>query len=126
VDAEGILGLVTAGAMVVDGLYFKRVQGAPYWYTQLEETSIIKVRHVLQSGLQLEDICATNKFPRACNRLEATRKNAGKISMQEHETIMEEAERWDRLEYNDNDGSEEEEGEDSDDEEDECESDLEL
>ncbi len=46
--------------------------------------------------------------------------------MQEHETIMEEAERRDRLEYNDNDGSEEDEGEDSGDEEDECESDLEL
>ena len=33
-----------------------------------------------------------NKLPWACNRLEATRKNVGKISMQEHETIMEEAE----------------------------------
>ncbi len=126
-DAEGILGIVTAGAMVADGLYFNRVQRAPYdWYTQLEETSIIKVRHVLQSGLQLKEICAMNKLPRACNQLEATRKNAGKISMQEHETIMEEAERHDRLEYNDNNGSEEDEGEDSDVKEDECESDLDL
>ncbi len=25
-DAEGILGIVMAGAMVVDGLYFNRVQ----------------------------------------------------------------------------------------------------
>ena len=32
-DAEGISGIVTAGAMVVDGLYFNRVQQAPYWYT---------------------------------------------------------------------------------------------
>ncbi len=126
VDAEGISGIVTAGAIVVDGLYFNRVQQAPYWYTQSEETTIIEVRHVLQSGLQLEEICATNKLPRACNRLEVTQKNAGKISMQEHETIMEEAERRDRLEYNNNDGSEEEEGEDSDDKEDECESNLEL
>jgi hypothetical protein len=78
--------------------------------------SIIKVRHV----------CVTNKLPRACNRLEATRKNARKISMQEHETIMEEAERRDRLEYNNGNGSEEDEGKDSDDKEDECESDLEL
>jgi hypothetical protein len=46
--------------------------------------------------------------------------------MQEHESIMEEAERCDRLEYNDDDGSEEDEGEDSDDKEDEGESDLEL
>ena len=81
---------------------------------------------MLQSGLQLEEICTTNKLPRACNRLEATRKNAGKISMQEHETIMEEAERRDRLEYNDDNGSEEDKGKDSDDKEDECESDLTL
>ena len=78
--------------------------------------SIIKVRHV----------CVTNKSPRACNRLEATRKNARTISMQEHETIMEVAERHDRLEYNNGNGSEEDEGEDSDDKEDECESNLEL
>jgi len=88
--------------------------------------SIIEVRHVLRSGLQLEEISETNKLPRACNRLEATRKNAGKISMQEHETIMEEAARRDMLEYNDDDGSEEEEDEDSDNKEDESESDLEL
>jgi hypothetical protein len=79
-----------------------------------------------RGGSQLEEICARNKLPPACNPLEATRKNAGKISMQEHETIMEEAERRDRLEYNNNDGSEEVKGEVSDDKEDECESNLEL
>ncbi len=57
-------------------------------------------------GLQLEEICAANKMPRACNQLEATKKNAGEISMQQHETIMEEAKRNDRLECNDDDGSE--------------------
>ena len=66
-DAEGMLGIVMAGVMVVDGLYFNRVQRAPYWYTQSEEMSIIEVRHVLQSGLQLEEISETNKLPRACN-----------------------------------------------------------
>jgi hypothetical protein len=115
VDAEGISGIVTAGAMVVDGLYFNRVQRAPYWYTQSGETSIIEVKHVLRSGLHLEEISVTNKLPRACNRLEATRKNAGKITMQEHETIMEEAERRDRLEYNDDEDNESKE-EESDDE----------
>ena len=121
VDAEGISGIVTAGAMVVDGLYFNRVQRAPYWYTQSEERSIIEVKHVLRSGLHLEEISVTNKLPRACNQLEATRKNAGKFTMQEHEIIMEEAERRDRLEYNDDEGSEADEGEDSDGEEDESE-----
>ncbi len=87
---------------------------------------MIKVRHVLQSGLQLEEICKTNKLPWACNRLEATRKNAGEILMQEYETMMEEAERRVRLEYNGNDGSEGDKGEDSDNKEDECARNLEL
>jgi hypothetical protein len=87
--------------------------------------SIIEVRHVLQSGLQLEEISETNKLSWACNRFEATRKNAGKISMQEHETVMEEAARHDRLEYNSDDGSEEDEDKDSENKEDESESDLE-
>jgi hypothetical protein len=115
-DAEGMSGIVTAGVMVVDGLYFNKVQRAPYWYTQSEELSIIEVRHVLRSGLQLEEISETNKLP------------SGKISMQEHETIMKEAARHDRLEYNDDDGSEEDkdEDEDSENEDDESESDLEL
>jgi hypothetical protein len=46
--------------------------------------------------------------------------------MQEHETIVEEAVRRNRLEYNKDNGSEEDKGKDSDKEEDECESHLEL
>ena len=72
----------------------------PYWYTQSELMTVVKVRHVLWSGLQLEEISATNNLPLACNRLDATRKRAGKIAVEEHEEIMEKAERHDRLEYN--------------------------
>ena len=52
--------------------------------------------------MQLKEISATNKLPLACNRLDATQKRAGKIAVEEHEAIMEEAERHDRLEYNEN------------------------
>ncbi len=43
-----------------------------------------------------------NKLPQACNRLDVTQKNSHKIASQNHEAIMEEAEKCDRLEYNDN------------------------
>ena len=74
---------------------------APYWYTQLELTTVIDVRHVLQSGLQLEleEINATNKLPLACNRMDTAWKRAVKITTQEHEAIVEEAVRCDRLEF---------------------------
>ena len=55
---------------------------------------------MLRSGLQLKEISETNKLPLACNRLDATQKRAVKIMTQEHEAIMEEAGRRDRLEFN--------------------------
>ena len=95
-DAEGVSGVIAAGAMVVDAVYFNMVGSAPYWYTQSELTTVVEVRHVLRSGLQMEEISAANKLPLACNRLEATLKRAGKIATQEHEEIMEEAGRRNR------------------------------
>ncbi len=46
-DTEGMSGVINAGAMVVDVIFFNRFQRAPYWYMLLEETTIVEVRHVL-------------------------------------------------------------------------------
>ena len=35
-DTEGMSGIIDAGAMVIDGLYYNRVQRAPYWYMPSE------------------------------------------------------------------------------------------
>jgi hypothetical protein len=94
--------------MVVDAVYFNMVGRVPYWYTQSELTTVVEVRHVLQSGLQMEEISATNKLPLACNRLDATRKRAVKITTQEHEA-MEEAGRCDRLDFSEDEDSDDEE-----------------
>ena len=90
--AEGVSGVIVAGAMYMVGC-------APYWYTQLELTMVIEVRHVLWSGLQLEEISATNKLPLACNRLDMAWKRAVKRTAQEDEAIVEEAGRCVRLEF---------------------------
>jgi hypothetical protein len=99
-ETEGVSGVIAAGAMVVDAVYFNMIECAPYWYTQSELTAVVEVRHVLWSRLRLEEISATNKLPLTCNRLEATWKRAGKIATQEHEVIMEEAGRRDMLDFN--------------------------
>ncbi len=61
-------GMIVAESMVVDPLYFNRVEHAPYWYTQSGETTVVKVRHVLRTGLEMEEISMRNKLPQACNR----------------------------------------------------------
>ncbi len=69
---------------------------------------MIEVRFVLRSDLEMEEVSAANLLPRACNRIEATRQEAHRVTMLDHEAIMEEAERSDRLKYDEETKSEEE------------------
>ncbi len=64
---------------------------------------------MLWSGLQLEKISAMDTLPLACNRLEAMWGKAVRVSLFDHETIMEEAEKLDRLEYDEEDKREDNE-----------------
>jgi hypothetical protein len=105
-DTEGMAGMISAGTMVVEGVYYNRVKRAPYWYTPSEVRAVFEMRHVLWTGLQLLDISRENTLPNACNRMEATRQKAVKVAAYEHNQIMEEAERRDQLEYEHEDEAE--------------------
>jgi hypothetical protein len=112
-DTDGMSRTIGAGTMVVDTLYFNRVERAPHWYTQSKETTVAEVRYVLLTGLHLLPISKTNKLPTACNRREAAQKKAVKVTLLD-EVIMEEAGKWDQLEYNvDDDDSNNESKEES-------------
>ena len=91
---------------MVEGVFFNRVKRAPYWYTPSTVRGVFEMRHVLWTGLQLLDISSDNVLPNACNRMEATRQKAVKVAAYEHNKIMEEAERRDRLEYDPDDEDE--------------------
>jgi hypothetical protein len=78
-DTGGISGMIPAGSMVVDGLYFNRVQQAPLWYKPSGNTTVAEVKHVLRTGLQLQPIGMTNALPNACARVEAMQKKAIKV-----------------------------------------------
>jgi hypothetical protein len=64
---------------------------------------VVEVKYVLQTGLQLQPISTTNALPNACARVEAIRKKAIKELTLDHEAIMEEATKRDRLEYEEDD-----------------------
>jgi hypothetical protein len=117
---EGMSGVIGAGVMVADALYFNRVKRAPYWYTVSGTTTVVEVRYALKTGLKLETIDDdNNKLPQTCNQKEATRQNAVRVTLLDHEEIMEEAGRRDRLEY---DAEEETKDEDEDEDDGESES----
>ncbi len=69
------------------------------WYTPPGDTTVVEVKYVLRTGLQLQPISTTNALPNACARVKAMRKKAIKVSTLDHEAIMEEATKRDRLEY---------------------------
>ena len=71
---------------------------------------------MLRSGLQLLPISANNKLPNTCNKPAAKAAGAVKVSSDDHDAILDEAVRRDRLEF-DSDSSEEEESDEEDDEE---------
>jgi hypothetical protein len=75
----------------------------PFWYTQSGETMVVNVKYVLLTGLEMEEVSTTNTLPQSCNRVEATRQKATRVSLLNHKGIMEEAERRNHLEYDDND-----------------------
>jgi hypothetical protein len=102
-NIDGMSGVIPTRSMVVDGLYFNRVQCAQCWYTPSGDTAVVEEKYVLQNGLQLQPISTTNALPNACTRVEAMQKKAIKVSTLDHKGIMEEATNRDRLEYKEDD-----------------------
>ena len=106
--------MIRVGTMVANMLYFNQVERARNWYTQSNMSTVVEVRYVLLTGFQLQPISETNKLPTACNRKEAAQKKAVKVTLLDHEVIMEEAGKRDRLEYDvDNDDDSDESKEES-------------
>jgi hypothetical protein len=98
-NMDGISGTIGVGTIVVNALYFNRVERTPHWYTQSKETMVAEVRYVLLTGLHLLPISKTNKLLTVCNRREAVQKKVEKVTLLDREVIMEEARKWDQLEY---------------------------
>ena len=80
---------------------------------------MVEVRYTLQMGLEMQIITSENKLPKTCNRMEATRQKGVRMSLHDHENIMEEAggrDPW--LEYNDKEESKDNESESEEDDDD--------
>ncbi len=91
--------MIPAGNMVVDALYFNWMEHAPLWYTPSGTTTVVEVKYVLQTGMGLQPVIERNALPNTCTRLKATQKKAVRELPLDHEAIMEEASKHDRLEY---------------------------
>ena len=81
--------------------------------------TVVEVRYTLQMGLEMQIITSENKLPKTCNRMEATRQKGVRMSLHDHENIMEEAGGRDpRLKYNNEEESKDDESESKEDNDD--------
>ncbi len=53
-DTRGMSGMIPTGTMVVDALYFNPVHCVPLRHTPSSNMTVVEVKYVLQSGLQLQ------------------------------------------------------------------------
>ena len=103
------------GTLVADADYFNPVDRAPGWYTPSPgNTTVVDVAHVLRTGLVLLPLSDTNKLPgglaKAVKR-DATEQRAAKVDPEDHEAIMAEALKRDRLDYDESESESESEDE---------------
>jgi hypothetical protein len=71
---------------------------------------VVEVRYTLQMGLEMQIITSKNKLPKTCNRMEATWQKGVRMSLHDHENIMEEAGGRDpRLKYDNEEESKDDE-----------------
>jgi hypothetical protein len=71
-DTAGMLGMIPAKTIVANTLYFNRVQHTPHWYTPSGMMTVVEIKYVTRTGLQLQPISTTFVLPLACTRAEAT------------------------------------------------------
>jgi hypothetical protein len=50
-DTEGMSGIISAGKLVVNALYFNPVNCAQIWYTPPAIKLVVEVEHILRTGL---------------------------------------------------------------------------
>jgi hypothetical protein len=107
VDTE--FGTLAAGELVVDGEYLSEVGRAPGWFTPSPgNTTTVLVKHVVHTGIVLLPVSAENPLPKSCDKSKATAAGACKVHTSDHEAIMCEMVRRDRLEYDSESDSESE------------------
>ena len=103
---------ISTGELVCNAQYFNPVPRAPYWYTPLDTPTVVRMQQVVLPDATLLPISKSNKLPNTCNKASATRLKACKIFLNDHDQILEDINRRDRLSYDE--ASSEEEEDDSD------------
>ena len=105
--------LVKAGELVCEGTYLNQVGRARQWYTPSALFTTVRMQQVIAPCLALLPISTQNKLPNTCNKKEAKKYGAKRISNEDHDMLLDEINRRSILEYCEDSSEEETEESDS-------------
>jgi hypothetical protein len=91
--------IIPAGELVAMASWQNKVPRARNWYTPSENMTTVRMKQVVAADLFMEPISNVNNPPNTCNKPEARRLGAKRVSEKEHEEIMEEIARRAALEH---------------------------
>ena len=95
---------IAAGELVCRAEYMDKLPRARRWYYPVQENAatLVRMQQVLHADLPLQVISAENPLPHSVNgvnRIEATHFGARRINNNDHEALLDENSRRDRLDY---------------------------
>jgi hypothetical protein len=87
------------GELVCEATYFEKVPRARFWYTPTEMTTVLRVQQVVATKIELVEPSPTNPLPNTCKKRDAERLGARKITVSDHDDIIDESSRREQLDY---------------------------
>jgi hypothetical protein len=90
---------VPQGELVADAVYLNLVPRAPRWYTPVEMCTTVRLQQVIVASLTLHDESEGSRLPNSCNKTEARRKGALKLSEPDHGRLLDEISRMEILDF---------------------------
>ena len=90
---------VPKGELVADAVYFNQVPRAPRWYTPVDMCTTVRLQQVIIADLKLQNESDRGRLPNSCNKTEARRKGALKLSDQDHGRLLDEISRMEILDF---------------------------
>jgi hypothetical protein len=92
--------LVLKGELVADAVYYNPVPRAPRWYTPAKNATTVRLQQVILANLLLcSEVQGASVLPNSCNKTEARRKGALKVSAHDHGRLLEEISRMEIIDF---------------------------
>lgn len=95
---------------MVEGKFLNPVKGAKFWHTKSDLLDAHLVKHVVMGCVLMKGVSDDNKLPPRCNVKKATEMGAQKIQFTDHDRMMDEIFRREKLENPDHKQIEDEAG----------------